>query len=44
MSIRQWEDETLRYYIAHFNKEALLIDETDDKILMASFTIGATKG
>ena len=44
MSIRQWEDETLRYYIAHFNKEALLIDETDDKILMAAFTIGLRKG
>ena len=44
MSIRQWEDETLRYYIAHFNKEALLIDETDDKILMAAFTIGLPKG
>ena len=44
MSIRQWEDETLRYYIAHFNKEALLIDETDDKILMAAFTNELRKG
>ena len=38
MSIRQWEDETLRSYIAHFNKEALSIDKVDDKILVATFT------
>ena len=25
-------------YIAYFNKEALLIDEADDKILVAAFT------
>ena len=36
MSIMQWEDETLRSYIACFNKEALSIDETDDKILCSS--------
>ena len=40
MSIRQWEDEMLRSYIARFNKEALLIDEADDTILVASFTNG----
>ena len=34
MSIRQQEDETLRSYIVRFNKEALLIDEVDDKILV----------
>ena len=28
----------LRSYITHFNKEALLIDEADDKILVAAFT------
>ena len=38
MSIRQWEDKTLRSYIARFNKEALSIDEADDKILVATFT------
>ena len=37
MSIRQWKDETLRSYIAHFNKEALSIDEANDKILVAAF-------
>ena len=44
MSIKQREDETLRSYIASFNKEALLIDEADDKILVAAFTNGLWKG
>ena len=41
---RQWEDETLRFYIARVNKEALSIDEVDDKILMVAFTNGLWKG
>ena len=40
MSISQWEDETLRSYIARFNKEAFSIDEADDKILVTAFTNG----
>ena len=44
MSIKQWEEETLRSYITRFNKEALLIDETDNKILVAAFTNGLWKG
>ena len=44
MSIRQREDETLRSYIAHFNKEAFSIDEVDNKILVATFTNGLQKG
>ena len=44
MSIKQREEETLRSYISCFNKEALLIDETDDKILVAAFTNGLKKG
>ena len=44
MSIRQQEDETLRFYISRFNKEALSIDEADDKILVAAFTNGLRKG
>ena len=44
MSIRQQEDETLRSYIARFNKEALSIDEADDKILVAAFINGLRKG
>ena len=35
MNIKQQEDETLRSYITRFNKEALSINEADDKILMA---------
>ena len=44
MSIKQREDETLRSYITCFNKEALSIDEVDDKILVAVFTNGLRKG
>ena len=44
MSIKQREDETLRSYIAHFKKEALSIDETDNKILVAAFMNGLQKG
>ena len=44
MSMRQREDETLRSYISHFNKEALSIDEANDKILVATFTNGLRKG
>ena len=44
MSIKQRKDETLRSYISRFNKEALSIDETDDKILVAAFTNGLRKG
>ena len=40
ISIKQQEDETLRFYIAYFNKEAFLIDDTDDKILVIAFTNG----
>ena len=44
MSIRQWEDEMLRSYIAHFNKEAFSIGEADNKILVAAFTNVLRKG
>ena len=44
MSIKQQEDETLRSYISRFNKEALSIDEANDKILVAAFTNGLQKG
>ena len=44
MSIRQQEDETLKSYITRFNKEALSIDEANDKILVATFTNGLRKG
>ena len=44
MSIKQRENETLRSYITRFNKEALSIDEADDKILVVAFTNGLRKG
>ena len=44
MSIKQREDEMLRSYITRFNKEALSIDEADDKILVAAFINGLRKG
>ena len=44
MNIKQGEDETLRSYITHFNKEVLSINEVDDKILVATFTNGLQKG
>ena len=44
MSIKQQENETLRSYIARFNKEALLIDKANDKILVSVFTNGLWKG
>ena len=44
MSIKQREGETLRSYIACFNKEALSIDEADDKILVATFMNRLRKG
>ena len=44
MSIKQREDETLRSYTTWFNKEALSIDEADDKILVAAFINGLRKG
>ena len=42
--IKQREDETLRSYITRFNKEALSIDEANNKILVAAFTNGLRKG
>ena len=44
MSIKQREDESLRSYITRFNKKALLINEVDDKILVAVFTNRLRKG
>ena len=44
MNIKHWEDKTLRSYITRFNKEALSIDEANDKILVVTFTNGLRKG
>ena len=44
ISLKQWEDETLRSYIARFNKEAFSIDVVDDKILVVAFMNRLQKG
>ena len=44
MNNKQREDKMLRSYITCFNKEALSIDEANDKILVAAFTNGLRKG
>ena len=40
LNIKQREDKCLRSYATQFNKEALLIDEVDDKVLVTAFTNG----
>ena len=42
LNIEQGENKSLQTFISHFNKEAMLIDEMDDKILLASFYNGVT--
>ncbi|XP_075665577.1 uncharacterized protein LOC142635276 [Castanea sativa] len=40
LNIMQREDESLKSYVTRFNKEALLINEADDKVLITAFTSG----
>ena len=40
LNIKWREDESLRSYVTRFNKEAFLIDEADDKVLVIAFTNG----
>nr|XP_023894294.1 uncharacterized protein LOC112006231 [Quercus suber] len=40
LNIKQQDDESLRLYVTRFNKEALLIDEANDKVLVTAFTNG----
>ena len=44
MNIKQRDDETQRSNITRFNKEALSIDEVDDKIFVAAFINLAMEG
>ena len=37
LTIEQGENESLRSFITHFNREALTVDEVDDKLLLAAF-------
>ena len=40
LTIEQGENESLRSFITHFNREALSVDEADDKLLLAAFHNG----
>ena len=40
MTIEQGENESLRLFITRFNREALSVDEVDDKLLLAAFHNG----
>ena len=42
LNIEQGENESLRTFISHFNREALLVVEMDDKILLAAFYNGVS--
>ena len=40
LTIEQEENESLRSFITRFNREALTVDEVDDKLLLAAFHNG----
>ena len=40
LTIEQGENESLQSFITYFNKEALTMDEMDDKLLLAAFHNG----
>ena len=40
LTIEQEENESLRSFITRFNREALSVDEADDKLLLAAFHNG----
>ena len=44
LNIKQRENESLKSYVTQFNKEALLIEEADDKVLVTTFTNGLQSG
>ena len=37
LTIKQRQNESLRSFITRFNREALIVDEIDDKLLLAAF-------
>ena len=40
LTIEQGENESLHFFITRFNREALTVDEVDDKLLLAAFHNG----
>ena len=43
LNIKQQDDESLRSYVTHFNKEALLIDEANDGLQLGEFLFSIYK-
>jgi hypothetical protein len=44
LNVKQKEGETLRSYLTRFNKETLLVDGTDDKVVLTAFISGLQSG
>ena len=42
LNIEQGENKSLHTFISHFNREALLVDGMDNKILLAAFYNGVS--
>ena len=42
LTIEQRNNESLQSLITHFNREALMVDEMDDKLLLAAFQNGVS--
>ena len=40
LTIKQRKNESLRFFITHFNREVLSMDEVDDKLLLVAFRNG----
>ena len=40
LTIKQGENESLQSFITRFNREALIVDEMDDKLLLVAFHNG----
>ena len=44
LNVKQKEGETLRSYLTKFNKETLLVDGVDDKVVLKAFIFGLQSG
>ena len=44
LNVRQKEGETLRSDLTRFNKETLLVDEADDKVVLTALISGLQSG
>uniref|UniRef100_A0A2N9IUL1 Retrotransposon gag domain-containing protein n=1 Tax=Fagus sylvatica TaxID=28930 RepID=A0A2N9IUL1_FAGSY len=44
LNVKQREGETLRSYLTRFNKETLLVDGADDKVVLTAFISGLQSG